>query len=177
MTTAPRFEIRPAQHYAAIRIQTTRKNLATEAPRLLEKVSRWLQSNRVAPGGPPLIRYFTIGADEMVDVEIGIATAEPVDGDRTVRGNTLPRGKYLTAVHCGPYEKIVDTTAEFLDWAREQGVDFDKQDGPTGTAWRARVEHYLTDPAEQPDPQKWETKLAFLVRHHEPRSGEGSVVG
>jgi hypothetical protein len=58
----------------------------------------------------------------------------------------------------------VNTTATLLDWATANNVTFDKHEGPTGTAWKARVEHYLTDPEEQPNPEKWETKLAFLTR-------------
>ena len=159
----PRFEIRPAQYYAAIRLRTPRKNLAVEAPKLIAEVAKWLGKNRVAPGGPPLIRYLSISNDETVDVEIGIGTSEPAGGGKIVAGS-LPRGRYLTAIHVGAYDRIVETTAAMLDWAKANGVTWDNAVGPTGTAWKARVEHYLTDPEEQPDPQKWETKLAFLTR-------------
>lgn len=160
---SPRFEIRPTQSYAAIRARTTRKNLSIEAPKLIAEVAKWLGKNRVAPGGPPLIRYLSIGNDETVDVEIGIGTSEPAGGGKIIAG-TLPRGRYLTLVHQGPYDRLVETTASLLDWAKENGVTWDNQQGPTGTVWKARVEHYLTDPEEQPDPSKWETKLAFLTR-------------
>ena len=160
---SPRFEIRPAQSYAAIRLKTPRRNLAVEAPKQIAEVAKWLGKNRIAPGGPPLIRYLSIGNDESVDVEIGIATSEPAGGGKIIAG-TLPRGRYLTAVHTGPYDRLVETTAAFLEWAKANGVVFDNATGPTGTAWKARVEHYLTDPEEQPNPEKWETKLAFLTR-------------
>ena len=160
---APRFEIRPTQYYAAIRLKTPRRNLGAEAPKLIAEVAKWLGKNRVAPGGPPLIRYLSIGDDDTVNVEIGIGTSEPAGGGKIVAGS-LPRGRYLTAIHQGPYDRLVETTAAFLEWARENNVTFDSQSGPTGAVWRARVEHYLTDPEEQPDPAKWETKLAFLTR-------------
>lgn len=160
---SPRFEIRQAQYYAAIRLKTHRRNLATEAPKLIADVAKWLGKNRVAPGGPPLVRYLSIGNDETVDVEIGIGTSEPAGGGKILAG-ALPRGRYLTAVHTGPYDRLVETTAAFLEWAKGNDVTFDNAVGPTGTAWKARVEHYLTDPEEQPNPEKWETKLAFLTR-------------
>jgi effector-binding domain-containing protein len=159
----PRFEIRQAQYYAAIRLKTQRRNLAVEGPKLIAEVAKWLGKNRVAPGGPPLIRYLSIGNDEMVDVEIGIGTSEPAGGGKILAG-ALPRGRYLTLVHTGPYDRLVNTTAELLDWANANNVAFDSHEGPIGTAWKGRVEHYLTDPEEQPDPEKWETKLAFLTR-------------
>jgi effector-binding domain-containing protein len=159
----PRFEIRPAQYYAAMRLRTYRRNLAVEAPKLIAEVGKWLGKNRVAPGGPPLIRYYTITTDETVDVEVGIGTSEPAGGGKVLAGS-LPRGRYLTAIHTGPYDRLVDTTAELLDWAKANDVALDSHVGPTGTAWKARVEHYLTDPDEQPNPEKWETKLAILTK-------------
>lgn len=160
---APRFEIRQAQYYSAIRLKTQRRNLAVEAPKLIAEVAKWLGKNRIAPGGPPLIRYLSIGNDETVDVEIGIGTSEPAGGGKVLAGS-LPRGRYLTAIHHGPYDGLVNTTAQLLTWAEANNVIWDNHSGPTGTVWKARVEHYLTDPEEQPDPAKWETKLAFLTR-------------
>lgn len=159
----PRFEIRPTQYYAAIRLRTTRRNLSTETPKLIAEVAKWLGKNRVAPGGPPLIRYLTISNDDTLDVEIGIGTSEPAGGGKILAGS-LPRGRYLTTIHQGPYDGLVNATASLLEWAEGNGVTWDNAAGPTGTAWKARVEHYLTDPDEQPDMAKWETKLAFLTR-------------
>jgi hypothetical protein len=158
MSISPRFEIRQTQYYAAIRLKTKRANLAIEAPKLIAEVAKWLGKNRVAPGGPPLIRYLSVGTDETVDVEIGIGTSEPAGGGKILAG-ALPRGR-----DTGPYDRLVETTAEMLEWARGNGVIWDSHVGPTGTTWKARVEHYLTDPEEQPNPEKWETKLAFLTK-------------
>ena len=47
--------------------------------------------------------------------------------------------------------------------AEEHGITFDSWDTPEGTAWRARTEHYLTNPATEPDPSKWEVDGAYLV--------------
>ena len=41
---------------------------------------------------------------------------------------------------------------------------FDAWDTPDGQAWRSRVEHYLTNPAEEPDPAKWEVDVAYLTK-------------
>lgn len=45
----------------------------------------------------------------------------------------------------------------------DQGIALDSWDTAEGTAWRARAEHYLTNPAEEPDPARWETDVAFLT--------------
>ena len=88
----PRFEIRQTQYYAAIRLKTHRKSIAAEAPKLIAEVAKWLGKSRIAPGGPPLIRYLSIGKDETVDVEIGIGTSEPAGSGKILAGS-LPRGR------------------------------------------------------------------------------------
>ena len=56
-----------------------------------------------------------------------------------------------------------ETFAALQRWAQEQGVGLDSWDTAEGTAWRGRVEHYLTNPAAEPDPAKWETDVAYLA--------------
>ena len=53
--------------------------------------------------------------------------------------------------------------AAMLDWAQSQGLTWDKQDTPDGERWGCRLEIYPVNPAEQPDPAKWETELVFRL--------------
>jgi hypothetical protein len=57
----------------------------------------------------------------------------------------------------------VASNAALQQQAQQQGVRFDTWDTPEGTAWRARVERYLTNPAAEPDPAKWEVDVAYLA--------------
>jgi hypothetical protein len=50
-----------------------------------------------------------------------------------------------------------------IDMAGEHGVQFDTPDTAQGSAWGGRVEHYLTDPAQEPGPAKWETDVPYLT--------------
>jgi hypothetical protein len=50
-----------------------------------------------------------------------------------------------------------------LDWAAEQGLTWDVSPSEDGDRWGARLEFYLTDPAEEPDMSKWQTQLAFRL--------------
>jgi hypothetical protein len=40
---------------------------------------------------------------------------------------------------------------------------WDSWDTGSGSAWRGRVEHYLTDPSVEPDPSKWQVEAAYLI--------------
>ena len=76
----------------------------------------------------------------------------------------LPEGRYVVLRHAGPYDGLIGSNAALQQWAREQGVEFDTWDTAEGCAWRARAEHYLTDPSKEPDPAKWEVDVAYLTR-------------
>ena len=74
-----------------------------------------------------------------------------------------PGGRYVVLRHVGPYDGLVASNAALQRWAQQQGVGLDSWDTAEGTAWRGRVEHYLTNPAAEPDPAKWETDVAYLA--------------
>lgn len=76
----------------------------------------------------------------------------------------MPEGRYAVLRHTGPYDGLVASKAALLQWAQEKGIEFDTWDTPRGSAWRGRAEHYLTDPSQEPDPAKFETDVAFLIR-------------
>ena len=75
----------------------------------------------------------------------------------------LPAGSYLVLRHTGPYDGLVASNAALQEWAADHGVRFDTQETDQGSAWGGRVEHYVTDPSQEPDPAKWETDVAYLT--------------
>jgi effector-binding domain-containing protein len=98
-----------------------------------------------------------------LDVEFGVPVGVTVPESGRVRAGVLPPGRYVTLRHIGPYDGLVESNATLLRWASEQGITLDCWDTDDGEAWRGRVEHYLTDPAAEPDPGKWEVEVAFLA--------------
>ena len=47
--------------------------------------------------------------------------------------------------------------------AQQHGIAFAARDTPAGQAWDGRFEHYLTDPAAEPDAARWQTDVAYLI--------------
>ena len=76
---------------------------------------------------------------------------------------TLPAGRYVTLHHVGAPETLAGATASLLDWAAAKGLAFDVSPSPEGERWGCRLEIYLTDPRDEPDMSKWETRLAFRL--------------
>ena len=83
--------------------------------------------------------------------------------ETAVLAGVLPGGRYAVAVHTGPYDQLVQAVSDLLGWAAGQGLTWDKQDSAAGERWGCRLESYPVNPAEQPDPAKWETELAFRL--------------
>lgn len=161
--TEPRIETRTEQPYVAITESVTMDAIGQLLPPLVGEVFGWLDAHDLAPAGDVFWKYNVVDMDRELEVEVGIPVATAVAGDDRVRPGVLPAGRYATVTHIGPYPGLVDATARLLDWARQQGLMWDRseRDGG-GERWGARLEFYLNDPDEVPA-DKLETVLAFRL--------------
>ncbi len=112
---------------------------------------------------PPFFRYNVIDMERQLEMEAGVPVQAAIDGDDQVIAGVIPAGRYATVTYIGHPENLVTATGELLDWAAQRGLQWDMTVGDDGEHWGARLENYLTDPAEQPDMTKWETELAFRL--------------
>jgi effector-binding domain-containing protein len=163
---APELADRAEQHYAAIPARVTMSSIAGVIDQAFPEVFGYLAEHAVAPAGPPFIRYLVIDMEHELRIEIGVPTGAPVTGRGRVRPGVLPAGRYAVLRHTGPYDRLVASNAALQEWAQENGVALDCWQAPDGLAWRARVEHYLTDPSAEPDPAKWQVDVAYLTSGH-----------
>jgi effector-binding domain-containing protein len=162
MTTNLAIEERTAQPYVAIRRTVTMQTFPEVADRLPE-VFGWLAAQEIAPAGAPFFRYLVIDMDGELDVEAGVPVTAPVDGEGETLAGVLPAGRYAVTTHVGHPDELIAVTGAFLDEAAAQDLTWDATETERGTRWGCRLELLHTDPAEQPDMNKWETKLAFRL--------------
>ena len=153
---------RAAQPYAGIGAQVTMATVGSVADRIPE-IFGWLGARGIAPAGPPFLRYNVIDMMRQLDIEAGVPVASAVEGDGHVRGGTLPAGRFATLLHVGAPPTLLAANAVLLDWAAQRHLTWDMTETDAGQKWGCRLEIYLTDPAEQPDVSKWETRLAFRL--------------
>jgi effector-binding domain-containing protein len=162
MTMNVAIEERPAQPYVAIRRTITMQTFPEVADRLPE-VFGWLAARGITPAGPPFFRYLMIDMERELDVEAGVPVATPVDGEGEVLAGVLPAGRYAVTTHVGHPDELITVTGAFLDRAAADGLRWDAGETDRGTRWGCRLELLHTDPAEEPDMNKWETQLAFRL--------------
>ena len=164
MSHEPQIQARAAQHYAAIPATAAMDGISAAVDDAFPELFGWLAAHGIAPAGPPLIRYLVIDMAGKMQIELGVPVAAPVTAGGRVQPGSLPEGRYLVFRHTGPYDGLIASNAALQRWAREHQVELDTWDTAEGSAWRGRAEHYLTDPAQEPDPAKFETDVAFLIR-------------
>jgi effector-binding domain-containing protein len=160
VSEGPTVETRMAQPYAAIPVKVRMEELGSVVPPLTGQVFDWLGARGISPAGPPFWRYVVIDMDAELELETGVAIASSSDGATQVRTGVLPAGRYATVTHTGHPDTLVSATRDLLDWAAEQGLEWDAD----GNTWGCRLEEYLSDPAEVPDMSQWQTRLAFRLR-------------
>ena len=163
MTTIPEITERAEQPYVAIRADVTMEQLPGLADRFGE-VFGWLAERGVAPAGPPFFRYNVIDMARVLNVEAGVPVATEVDGNDHMVAGVLPAGRYGSAIHVGPYDGLIGAVDNLLRWADSKDLEWDKSSAHDGEHWSCRLEIYLTDPSQEPDPAKWETQLAFRLK-------------
>jgi effector-binding domain-containing protein len=163
MSHEPQIQERAAQDYAGIPVTVTMDGISGAVDEAFPELFGWLASKGIAAGGPPFIRYLVIDMAAGLRIELAVPVDTLVAGGGRVRPGVLPGGRYAVLRHTGPYDGLVASNAGLQQWAREHGVEFDTRDTPEGSAWRGRAEHYLTDPAKEPDPAKWEVDVAYLT--------------
>lgn len=102
--------------------------------------------------GPPFAKYYGMPTDR-VDLEAGFPIAGPFAATGDVQPGSLPAGRCYEATHTGPYDTLEQTYNLILEQIGKDGAT------PSDVMW----EYYLSDPEQEPDPAKWQTRVCWPV--------------
>ncbi len=116
-------------------------------------VAQVLGSQGMSPAGPPFARYHRLD-ERKFDVEVGFPTEQGVSPVGEVVASSLPGGSAGVMAYLGPYDEMEPAYGALAEWISHRGGE------PTGDAW----EVYFSDPAQEPDPQKWHTDIVMPFR-------------
>ena len=109
--------------------------------------------NQIAPVGPPFAVYLSFDPEGNTVFEAGLPIAEEAAGSGEVEYREYPATKAASMLYTGPYEKMEPAYEKIMQYIKENNLK-DK-----GVAW----ETYLTDPNEEPDPEKYQTIISFPI--------------
>lgn len=128
------------------------------------RIYQWLAEHEINPIGGPLFIYRHIGDPaDPVDLTVGVPIAEAVRPSAGLALGTLPPGTYLVGRHTGPPDENPAAQAEVRTWAEHNGMTISSSAESDGESWTGHAEHFLTNPADEPDKSKWVTELLYLT--------------
>lgn len=163
MLTIPVIQEQAAKQYGYITYVIPMRDMKKPADEGFPKLFGWLARHGIEPTGAPFYNYRRIDMADTLEVEAGVPVERPSVGDDSVRFGELPAGRYVAVTHTGHYDKLYDATAMLIGWAKERGIAWDMSTQPDGDHFACRLEIYETDPSEEPDPEKWVTRLLFKI--------------
>jgi effector-binding domain-containing protein len=167
MTNTPCIHERAEQPYVALHLVVTMTGFGAAIDAGFPELFGWLGRRGIAPAGAPLIRYLAIDMAAEMEIELAVpisaADAAGLSGDDRIRIGALPAGRYATLLHVGPYDGLMASNAALQEWATQHGVAFDVSPSDSGERWGARIEIYTTNPAEEPDPAKFEVDVSYRL--------------
>ncbi|MFO7537814.1 MAG: GyrI-like domain-containing protein [Chloroflexota bacterium] len=168
MTTVsqPRIDYRTEKSYMGIRTQVPMKGMFQVVDKLRREMSTWLKQQGVEPAGPPFLRYHVIDMAGEMDIEVGIPVATVLPGDGRVSANVLPEGRYASVIYVG---NGLTGNKTLIEWAKANGIAWDRWEDPKGDAFRSRCETYLTDPKTEHRKTKWEIEVAIKLADDQPQ--------
>jgi effector-binding domain-containing protein len=140
-------------------LETSLSNL----PKLTQQTQQEIKALFGAKLLVPFVRYISVGDMEKVTVSIGFTTHTLLSHHGLRHGN-LPAGTYLTTLHTGAYDSLIDTNRTLQEWAKDNAINFQTEPGEDAETWTSRLELYLVGPEDNPNPENWQTELRYLTR-------------
>jgi effector-binding domain-containing protein len=162
MTTigTPRIDERAEQPYMGIRTQTPMSGMSKIVTKLFKEINTWAARHALEPAGPPFLRYHVIDMAGEMDIEVGIPVPAALPDDGRVHAALRPAGRYASLVYSG---SGYAGNKALVEWARANGLAWDRWEDAKGDAFRSRYESYLTDPKVEPRKTKWQVEVAIKL--------------
>lgn len=146
---------RADRHGLGIRTITPFRGMFAVRDELMAALFGWF-AERALQAGMTYFRLHEIDMNGPMDIEVGILTDGPQEGDDRVRPTLLPAGEYATLVYVN---HGLRANKALLDWAAASGLRLDREEDRFG----CRYEGYLTDQRTERMKTKWEIELAIRL--------------
>lgn len=108
----------------------------------------------VVSSDPPFAIYFSV---DPVKKETELAAAVTIPDSAKIPSElstmTIPESKALLVTYFGRYENMEQAYAELDKYAERHQLK---------KAWA--LEQYFSDPAQEPDPDKWKTNIYYIIK-------------
>lgn len=163
MLSEPKIVERPAQSYVCIRRSVGMNDITKVADKMTGEFFARLGQRGVAPAGAPFFKYNSFDGNGQIELEWGVPVPADTEGDDLLKAGTLPGGRYVSAMHTGPFGGLREATAKVLAWVEDNDLELDQKTTRDGESFGCRMEIYFTDPRVEPDSSKWQTEITMRL--------------
>lgn len=145
----------PARTFIAKRATLAFDKLKTFFSESYSLILDFIHNTHITQTEPPCAIYYSIDSKKK---QADVAAAVPVKGWITEPEEfekiIMPESRVVTATYYGPYERMKPAYLVIEKYMTEHGLQKD-----------LIIEEYFTDPAMEEDPDRWKTKIHFIVKH------------
>ncbi|MCO6501241.1 MAG: hypothetical protein J5I47_12810 [Vicingus serpentipes] len=139
--------------YLSVRDTINQRESSNIHGKLFTKINQFMDEQGIVSDDSPFVIYH-LWTDSIVDLEAGIPVKDStLIGNKTINLRKIASGNVVTAIHYGPYERLPETYFGINEWMRKNKVVV------IGSPW----ESYITDPAKETNPEKWQTAVFFPI--------------
>ena len=163
MLSTPKTEHREERHYLAITKTVHMHDIPNVLPPLVPEVKEWMQKHRIEAAGPDFFLYKSMNDRGELECVVGFTVHEPVRGEGHISPGSFPAGTYASLVYTGDFKDMMTGHVALENWINEQRLSEKTEKSGDTTSWGGRTELYLVDPEFEPDPNKWQTEISFLL--------------
>lgn len=139
-------------NYAGIRKTVSFIEINREMSSMYGTISHFLDQNDIAVVGIPFALYHLMNEEE-IDLECGMPISGGFEENTTVKTGTLPALTCACIDFYGDYSNLEDGHKVLQEWVETHGFNLVS----------APMEFYLTDPSQEPDPEKWLTRICYPI--------------
>jgi len=142
------------QWYLSIRDTINLSQMNNIHGKLYGEINSFMDGNGIVSELAPIVIYH-YWSDTLIDIEAGIQVNDSIEtNNERVSLNYVASGNVVSATHFGSYDRLPETYFSINEWMRKNEVQV------IGPPW----EVYITDPALESDPEKWQTQINFPIQ-------------
>jgi effector-binding domain-containing protein len=142
-----------AQKALVIKADIPTPEVGPKMGEIYEYLFNYMVQNQISPVGPPFAVYLSFDPQGNTVFEAGLPIEEESSGSDDVEYREYPATKVVSLLYTGPYEKMEPAYTKMMQYISENNLK------SKGMSW----EIYLTDPNEEPDPEKYQTIINFPI--------------
>lgn len=160
LISGPAIEARPTRPTLGIREIVPFRGMLAVRDKLWQELFAWIEARGESEIGQQYLRLNVIDMAGLMDIEAGVVTLKPLEGQGRVQAGEFPAGKYATLTY---RDHSMRANKMLFGWVDENDIRLDREPVPGGDGFACRYELILSDTKIEPRKTRWVVQLNARV--------------